>query len=201
GMADILGLKKEEEAFEKYREFTREKLLIKLRELYVKLGRVPMQEDITDDKDMPGIVTYHRMFGSYSRACELIGLQANASIFGRVYGTYDQDGNVCLSKSEKLIGDILIENNIKFEKEILYKNIIPDYDSKNIRCDWLIDNKVVVEFFGMMDRDDYKIRANAKIRLCEKNNIKLVKLYPEDIRYNFLGLINKFKEAGFELKV
>ena len=40
----------------------------------------------------------------------------------------------------------------------------------------------VIEFFGMMNKKEYKTKALKKISLCKKYNLKLIELYPEDLK-------------------
>ena len=35
----------------------------------------------------------------------------------------------------------------------------------------------------MMSREDYKLNANEKIKICQDNNIKLIELYPKDLSH------------------
>ena len=198
-MAGILNIHKTAEAFDYYRDGTKSNSLDKLIEFANKLGRTPTSEDITHNSEMPGIVTYHRQFGSYANACELANLEVNTNIYGKSFISKSINGDVCLSKSEKVITDILINNSIAYEKEKPYKEIFPNGTIKtNIRCDWYINN-ILVEYFGMPEKDSYFTRMKNKIELCTKNNIPLIDLYPDDLRNGFKGLFEKFSKHGIEL--
>lgn len=53
--------------------------------------------------------------------------------------------------------------------------------------DWCIngENKVI-EYFGLDKKEQYKIKMERKIALCEKYKIDLLSLYPKDIHCNNL---------------
>lgn len=200
-MAGILNIYKNAEAFDYYRESTKNESLQKLIKFAKELGRTPTSNDITDNTSMPGIITYHRQFGSYAHACELAELEVNTNIYGKSFISKSINGDVCLSKSEKIITDILIDNCIIFEKEKPYKEIFPvGVIKRSIRCDWYIHN-ILVEYFGMPEKESYQQRMENKIKLCTDNNIPLIDLYPSDLRNNFKGLIEKFSMHGIELRI
>lgn len=195
----ILGINKSEESRLRTKEKTKKEILIKLKQFAVQLGRTPFSYEVTENKSMPGIVSYHRAFGSYTNACKEAGLAVNANIFGESVHCVSKNGDVCLSKKEKEITDILFDNNLDYEKEVLYKDIIEDYTEKNIRCDWFI-NGIIVEYFGMPDKEYYRERMDEKINICEENNVVLIQLFEQDVKNNFTGLINKFAKHGIEIK-
>ena len=53
--------------------------IIALKNFANELGRTPLGQEITDNKDMPGIVTYIRYFGGYREACIKAGLEPNSN--------------------------------------------------------------------------------------------------------------------------
>lgn len=197
----FLGLNKDKYLYDKYKKETYEKLLEDLVAFAKELGRTPTSREVQKNSKLAGAMSYKRYFGSYSNACKEAGLEVNSIIYGRSFHVQSKNGDVCLSKKEKEITDLLIDNNISYEKEVLYKNIINDESMKNIRCDWLINGDVVVEYFGMSEKEYYKVRMDEKISLCKNIGIKLISLERKDIRSNFKGLINKFKEYDIDIKV
>ena len=198
--ANHLGIKKDKEhMFNKRIESTKKELLDNLIKLGKKLGRTPTSLEVNELLES-GATAYYRYFGSYSEACKEAGLEPNVSIFGRSYHYLSRNGDVCLSSKELEITNLLIDNNIEYEKEILYRDIVDDADLPLIRCDWMIAD-IVVEYFGMSERKDYRERMNMKIKLCEEKNVKLIPLLPEDMKHNYSGLIKKFKEFDIELKL
>ncbi len=115
------------------------------------------------------------------------------------------DGTYCLSTGELKITNFLVNNNISYEKEVPYNQIIQD-DMTNRRFDWAIrdchNNLVMVEFFGMITQkkklsktlENYKEKTIKKIEDCKNNNIILIDVYETDLTYKLKGLINKFKK-------
>lgn len=198
-MAGALNLKKSKKAAEKYKEKVSTILIEKLQEFSVSLGKTPTSLDINNNPNMPGILTYHRHFETYSNACEAAGLEVNPSMFRRSYHLKSINGDICLSEKERLITNLLIYQGIGFQKEVMYKDIINEYDEKMIRCDWLIGNNVVVEYFGMPEKEDYRIRMNEKIELCKTHGVQLIALYSEDISNNFKGLKSKFNDFDIQI--
>lgn len=197
-----LGLYKDEEYLsERYYKIEKERMLHELIEYANELGRTPTGREIQENKKLSGIASYHRHFGSYSDACKKAGLEVNACLFGKSFHLESKNGDICLSKKEKEITDLLIDNNIKYEKEVLYKDILKDDTLSNIRCDWLINDNIVVEYFGMAEKDYYKERMDKKIALCEEKGLILVSLTRNDIRNNFKGLMKKFKELNIDIKL
>jgi hypothetical protein len=196
-----LGLKKDESFLQdKYYESEKLRLLSELITFSEELGRTPTGREINENRNMSGLMTYHRHFGSYSDACKEAGLEINSCLFGKSFHLESKNGDLCLSKKEKEITDLLIDNNIVYKKEVLYKDIIGE-NIKNIRCDWLINNEVIVEYFGMAEKDYYKVRMDEKITLCEEKGLKLISLERKDIKNNFHGLINKFKKHNIKIEV
>jgi hypothetical protein len=200
--SSILNLKKSKEYWDSLKCFSEDDLLLKLIELYNILQRTPTQLDLKNHKDYPSSATYRRYFGSYAKACIKAGLEVNNQLFGHSHTCLSKNNDLCLSKSEKIITDIFIDNNTKYEKETLYSNVISDDKCGLRRMDWLINNNIIVEYFGMPDKDHYLLRMNNKIELCQTHNITLVQLYKEDIvSKNKTGLVNKFKAVGIKLSV
>ena len=54
--------------------YTREELISKLKELYARLGRIPLCNDLVAFSDMPSISTYRNKFGSFANALYLAGI-------------------------------------------------------------------------------------------------------------------------------
>ena len=56
--------------------------------------------------------------------------------------------------------------------------------------DWFINNKIVVEYFGL-NSESYNAKTKNKILLCKENNIPIISLFQKDISnlnniFNFL---------------
>lgn len=199
---ELLGIKKDIKSNARIsKELRKKNALIKLKEYANELKNTPTSREVQNNKEIPGIATYNRYFDSYAKACGLVGLEVNLSLFGKSHKVYySSKGHICYSKSELSITEILINNLVVFEKEVLYQNILPHVDCGQKRCDWYIDNKVIVEFFGMPEKDYYAVRMDNKIELCDNNSIPLIKLFREDIdRKDKWRLVNKFKQHGINI--
>ena len=157
-------------------------LIAKLKEFALQLGRTPFQLEIKDNINMPSFSTYRRYFGSYSKACVIANLIPNMCLYGdNKLVLLSKNNDICLSHSELIITNYLIDNNINYKKEILYNVIISDKRCNSKRTDWVLDNNVIVEFFGMPNKEFYKIKILNKISICKDNNVKLIEIYPNDI--------------------
>lgn len=88
-----------------------------------------------------------------------------------------------------LITNLLISLELKFERNILYSELIPGLERK-IDADWILtDSGILIEYFGLYIEKQlhqenfigrYTRNALDKINLCEEHNITLIDLYPED---------------------
>lgn len=160
------------------RIYTKNDLIFILTDLYKKLGRTPSILDLEDISVNPFVSN----FGSYSNACEAAGLIPNMS--GRDGKAceilYSKNKDKCFSVSEVIITNFLIDNNIKYRKEVKYKEISADPDFGEMKMDWLINDTIAIEFFGLKDKD-YLVKSKMKINLCIKNNIKMISLYRKDL--------------------
>jgi len=175
-----------------HNENQKEILLNKLKEFALELERTPFSYDITNCKDMPGILSYHRYFGSYTEACRLAGLELNYNIYGeKINVLYSKNNDICYSNGELLITNYMIDNNIEYEKEKLYKYVINDIQCGEKRTDWVVNNNIIVEYFGMPEKDFYRKKMNVKIKLCKNNNVLLIDIYEKDLSYNLKGVKEK----------
>lgn len=190
-----LNLTKSDELKTRLKEENKNRLLKELKQFAEKLGRTPTSREVSKNKEMDGVLSYHRHFGSYANVCKILGLDINICLFGNE-GTifYSKNKDECLSRSETIITNYLIDNNIPYIKseELYYKDIVDDERFGRRRFDWLINN-TPVEFFGLNDKDYYIERMNYKIDLCNELNIDLIELYPEDLKNNLQGVKEKLK--------
>lgn len=185
-MAQNLGLLKEDLPHQKQKQFNKDELLEQIKKVYNKLGRTPLLTELRL-YGLPSERTLNRYFKEgYREICKEMGWKLNFSSFGRDTSYCSKNGDLCLSMAEMMITDFFIDNNIEYIKdELLYKNVFGYNEFGMKRIDWLIkdgDKGYVVEFFGMMTNSQYKQRAIQKIELCEKYNIPLIKIYPENIK-------------------
>ena len=189
-MAQKLNIHKDysSDYFLQKHENNKKDAIIALKSFANELGRTPLGQEITDNKDMPGIVTYIRYFGGYREACVEANLEPNSnSIYNKkIYLSNNND--ICLSKAELIITNYMIDINMDYIKEYLYRDIINDTRCGLKRMDWLINDSIIVEFFGMPKKDFYRVKMEEKIKICNDNEIILIDLYPTDLRYNLQGV-------------
>lgn len=158
--------------------FSDEKLLSMLKDKEKELGRPITSHDIIADDKFPAIDIYYDRFETFSNALILAGLDFfNANSYGK--RCLSKNGDICYSFSEKIITDFLIDNNIFYEKDLMYKDIIPDF-TKKYCFDWLLKDGVIVEFFGLKS-EFYNKKMIEKQELCIKNGIELMSLYQKDL--------------------
>lgn len=155
------------------------------------LGRVPARREIKESD------ACRKFFGSWNNAIIAADLQPNRSHSQRMYkrtNTVSSDGHLCDSVSELLVDNWLAKNNIPHERDTSYPNT-------HHKTDWAIpieSQKIFVEYFGLAnDSPRYDQAIKEKKKLCRKNKISLIAIYPQDLYpKEFLeeNLKNKFKK-------
>jgi hypothetical protein len=175
-LAQKLGLKKE-----KYSYYNLNFIVENLKEYAKKINRTPFYHEVIGEDWCPSSITMSRNFGGYRKICELANLEINYSLFGKNKKMLkSKNDDICFSRSEVVITDFFIDNNISYQKEVLYKTII-NID-KNIRSDWVLDNNIIVEYFGMVGKKFYDKIIKYKLDILNKNNVKYIFLYEKDIK-------------------
>jgi len=196
-----LGLKKDLDEH-LYITYDKEKLIRDLKDFALFLGRTPLAQEISENKEMAHHNTYGRCFNGYVNACQVAGLEPNYS--GNIFSnnTYRSKNNdLCLSHPELIITNLFIDNSLGYEKEVYYSAFTDDIRCGYKRCDWFLANDIIVEYFGLQRKEFYQKRTEEKQKICKDNNLTLLELYPEDMKHGLKGLINKFKEHGIKLNV
>jgi hypothetical protein len=130
---------------------------------------------------LPSDATYRRYFGGYREACELAGLEINSDLFGHAKTYRSSRRDLCFSKSELIITEFFIENNIEYKKDVYYKDIIEDDRCGTKRTDWVLCDGSVIEYWGYPKIDSYIIGVKIKIEICNDNNINLIQLVRKDL--------------------
>ncbi|MFH0952312.1 MAG: hypothetical protein V1838_03940 [Patescibacteria group bacterium] len=154
--------------------YSREKLLKIIKLAYRRLKRVPSRRELKIDK------ACRRFFGSWNKAVAAAGFQPNRSHSQRMYKRMNGvaiDGHICDSVSEVLIDNWLSKNSIPHEKNALYPGT-------NYRADWVVSTKykIFIEYFGLAhDSPRYDQAIKEKQKLCQKSNLRLIEIYPQDI--------------------
>lgn len=132
----------------------------------------------------------HNKFGSYNDFLNYCGFEVFNSKFS--YPCIADDGHLCDSRTEKIIDDFMYSNNIKHSLHPRYSNFIDKLNTKK-KADWILDDGVVVEYFGLMGYDKYEKKVDEKLRLLNDNDIKYIAIYPSDIK-NLENLFNEYLE-------
>jgi len=100
------------------------------------------------------------------------------------------DGHLCDSISELLIDNWLYKNRILHKRDT-------HYPGTHHKADWAIiieKQKIFVEYFGLAnDSPRYDRAVKEKKKLCLKNKIPLIAIYPKDV-YPLKNANEKLKE-------
>lgn len=181
-MARKMNLYKAELPPQKQKQFNKDELLEEIKKVYKRLGRTPLLTELRI-YGLPSERTIARYFdGGYRKLCSELGWDWNYKVFGRDGLSKSINGDLCFSKAEKIITDFFITNNIPYsKKEESYKDVFKIEEFKTRRMDWLIYEKIPVEYFGCMGNYAYADKANKKIELCKKYNLPLIDIYPETL--------------------
>jgi len=166
----------------------KEMLISKLKEFANKLGRTPFRMEITNKNNMPSISTYNRNFGNFTNALKIAGLEVKHYLYGKkqtIY--YSKNKDICCSIGELIITDFLVDNNITYIKDVEYNTLINDDRCRTKRFDWIINNNVPVEYFGLAGQKKYDIKTKNKLSICKDNDINLISIYQKDLaNLNFI---------------
>lgn len=121
---------------------------------------------------------------------------------------YAEDGTKCLSSAESIIHNFLLKLQTKYnkisliEKEVMYKTFIENSLLKEVsggmRCDWLVTiegKKYIVEYFGLMDKENYRKKHDKKIEIIklDKKEDVFIPLYEKDLLNLNVNLVSKLK--------
>ena len=155
---------------------TREEMIERLQWLGNELGRRPVQTDLKYYKNVPSASAYLNEFGSFKIALNEAGFEKR-----KIFRT--KNGIKLRSWYELKLAQVLESYNIEYENEIMYKDIIPNFNRK-YRFDFrtkINGNVYYIELFGIQGNELYEKRKQEKIRLCEEYSIPLIQIYQSDI--------------------
>lgn len=191
---------------------TNEELISDYKNLYLKLKRIPIAQDIDCADNTASFKTYKKRFGGYKEIWKACGIDDESIVTEGQYGfiCLDKNGEVCKSYAEMVITNVLIDSNVEYKKEFLYENLIPELKSTRYAMDWYLPKyDVCVEYFGIYKRntenDDtmigkYTRKAIWKMSIAKENNINLIDIYQEDLNETYLKrLVSKFNNYGINL--
>lgn len=159
---------------------TEDEMLYLFDRLFMELKRVPYFRELEDCEYTPTYSTYTKYFGNIENVCKLLDIDYKKYYKGVGAGKicYDKLGQLCRSIPEKSISNYLIDNSIKFTKEIPYSDVITNSKKNNPRrFDWVIHlngKRFYVEYFGMYDRN---ARGNIGRKYSDKTRKKIKDLY------------------------
>lgn len=155
---------------------SKDELISKLIELGNKLGRAPTERDLYLYNDMPSSNKYRKEFGSFKEALKEAG-------FSNIRILKTRNGVRLNSVYELKLAQVLESYQIKYETEVFYKDVIPNF-TKKYRFDFMIlinDAKYYIELFGIERNPNYDNRKQEKIEICAQYHIPLIDLYQGDI--------------------
>jgi hypothetical protein len=92
-----------------------------------------------------------------------------------------KSGNICLSLDEQYIDNYLHDKGYTFIKEPFYPFHEIYNQKKQLRADWIVKD-TYIEYFGLKGESRYDEKIEKKIRLCHDLGIKLIEIYPRDLR-------------------
>lgn len=184
-----------------------EELLEDYERLYKDLGRLPFYDDINKVEWMASARTYKKYFTDLTSIWDVLDIEVDTRLMVKNYGTglicIDDNGDLCRSYPEMIISNILIDLELPFEKELLYRRVIPNLKS-NIKADWwLTDSKILIEYFGLFSKKslgkdnkigEYSRKTLKKIEILNKSGVKFIDLYPEDLNDIEDKIIEKLKK-------
>jgi len=106
------------------------------------------------------------------------------------------------SEGEKIIADYFYQNGIRYEYEQIAKTDAWIFSTKISRPDfYLPDHNVYVEYWGMIDVDNEKVRSEYirqmrwKMEQYQKNSIKFISIYPSNLQNLDYFFMAKIKET------
>lgn len=169
----------------RYTELTNEDLISKIRNFIIKYKRLPLREEFNGTTyDLPYYETIIKRLNvqKWSEVFKFIDLSNISYFYDNKHGTGKiiiDDDIVYFSSQEYLIGKYLKENNIKFEKEVPYKNC-------NYIFDFYLPNKdVYIEYYGLATKE-YKQRIKEKQK--KYSGRKVIEIFKHDNTIKKLAL-------------
>lgn len=149
-------------------KYSRSKVLSQIKSFVIEVGRIPTKRELNKLYRVA-----RNLFGTWNKAVELAGFSPNPVMFAKKY--IAKDGHKCDSLAEKIIDDWLSSNKKKHERSVQYP-----VDQK-LKVDFRI-GKYWIEFFGLSGQHKrYDQLKRKKIDLAKKFDLKLVRIYPNDL--------------------
>jgi hypothetical protein len=167
--------------------YSREQLIIMLKNFYKLTGKIPDVEDMK----RPNHRVFQNEFGSWQNALNQAG-------FKSCKGKYiSKDGHICDSKSEVMIDNLMYKMSIPHTKSENYP-VDNEYNKNGKKkCDWKVGD-TYVEFLGYINHRNpivqrkYEKKTNEKFDMCMKNGWNFMFISPD----NTANLIRDIKNIG-----
>jgi len=154
-----------------------ETLLAEFYDYFKELGRIPYNNELNNCLKTASSTTYCKYFGTIKNVCDILNIDYELYYkdlgYMRIY--LDKKGEICRSLIEQCITNFLIDNNIKYEKETYYSELIGFMGKK--RFDWkiYIGNKIYyVEYFGLFSKNP---KRSIDKKYLQRTKYKIKKLY------------------------
>lgn len=167
-----------------YDNYSEEELIQFLKDIYNDYGYVDTYL-INSIENCPTSATYTTRFKTFGNAMKQADLPYSTTVPIRLL-----DDEVCKSGFEYRLSCMFKKYNLKYDRDYLYSNLIPNYNRKH-SLDYKLyyENKIIyIEIFGISDSsfndNKYNETKEMKLNLCEIHNIPLLELYPNDFNLN-----------------
>lgn len=189
-----------------------------------------IEEKLKIKKDeIPGKFTYGLLVKEYHKFSLICDSYYNSDLFKWIDEVYPleftreqftdliaNDGTIVDSRIERDIHNLLLKNNVNAmyiqNKQDVENSFINDDYGERYVPDWIIDDNIIVEYYGWFMKDyekkgnDTTKIYNAKLRRKNEyykllDGYLLIDLYPSDIEKEYKGLLEKFKKLGIELSL
>lgn len=145
--------------------------------LFKEKNRVPYTREIDKCSYTPSSVCYNSRFGNIKKLCDELDIdyESNYDGCGKGISRLDKNGELCRSIPELDITNFLINNDITYEKEVPYNEIIQD---SKYRFDWKISinkKEYYIEYFGLYGKENSKSKIVQNYMHKTKKKIKSLK--------------------------
>lgn len=153
--------------FPEHEIYSAEKIIEDIKNFYKKNERVPFKYEYFHAR------AARLRFGTWNKAIQAAGLKPNPVMFANKFVA--NDGHKCDSLSETIIDNMLFARKISHERNAPYLNTLFTADFKI--------KDTYIEFFGLhneLKRYDHLMKI--KLKIIKDNNLKLIAIYPKDIR-------------------
>jgi len=183
----------------KHHNYTDEYLLGQLRKFYNEHGFITY-DFFNDNKDYPSTSVIERRFGSWSNALRManIPIERTGAYFGKTCVALD--GHLCDSIGERVIDDLLYNNNIRHVLHYPYPHHDLYNDKLLLKSDfYLPDKELYIEYLGMQDvkgkiGKKYREYISRKKMLAKEYDLRILWIGKQDMR-RIEDIVKEIKDA------